>query len=176
MSTTNWYGIRVRSRFEQVTFSALEARDLEVFLPLVRQRRRWSDRMKEISLPLFPGYVFCRLNLERRIRVLDSPGVVNIVGFGNRPAPIPDDEIEAIKVMLRSSLPILPHPFLASGQKIRIDHGPLAGAEGVVVELKEQYHLVASVTLFQRSVSVELERDWVEPVRSSSRVPALSAQ
>ena len=169
MNTTNWYGIRVRSKFEQVTLAALEARNVEAFLPLVRQRRRWSDRVKEISMPLFPGYVFCRLNLEWRLPVLDSPGVVNIVSFGNRPAPIPDEEIEAIRVMLRSSLPILPHPFLASGQKIRIEFGPLAGAEGVVVEVREQYRLVASVTLFQRSVSVELERDWIEPLHSGSR-------
>ena len=127
----NWYGLRVRSKFEQTTSAALEARDCEVFLPVVRTRRRWSDRAKEIDTPLFPGYVFCRFHPAQRVPVLGSPGVVNIVGFGNEPACIPDHEIEAVKAMLRSSLPIFPHPFLTSGQRIRIGRGPLdTGAAG----------------------------------------------
>jgi transcriptional antiterminator NusG len=167
-NTINWYAIRVRSKFEQVTSTALEARNHEIFLPLVRTRRRWSDRVKEVTAPLFPGYVFCRFDPLHRVPVLDAPGVVNLVGFGNQPAPIPNREIESVKAMLRSSLPVLPHPFLASGQRIRIDQGPLAGAEGIVVEAKKQFRLVASVTVFQRSGCVELERDWVQPLSSGS--------
>jgi transcription antitermination factor NusG len=167
-NTINWYGVRVRSKLEQITSAALAAKDYEVFLPRVRTRRGWSDRVKEIDAPLFPGYVFCRFRPAERVSVLDSPGVVSVVGFGNQPASIPDEEIEAVRAMLRSSLPIFPHPFLMSGQKIRIDRGPLAGAEGIIVEVKKQFRLVASVSVFQRSVSVELEREWVRPLASGS--------
>ncbi len=159
-----WYGVRVRSNFEHVTAAALQSRGLEEFLPVTRARRRWSDRVKYIDQPLFPGYVFCRFDGSSRVPVLSSPGVVGIVGFGARLAPIPEEEIEAIRAMIDSSLPIYPHPFLREGQKIRLRRGPLAGAEGVIVEFKKQFRLVASVSLLQRSVSVEIDREWIAPI------------
>jgi transcription antitermination factor NusG len=96
--------------------------------------------------------------------VLGSPGVVNIVGFGSSLASIPEEEIEAVRAMVSSTLPVFPHPFLRAGQKIRLKDGPLTGAEGVVVEIKKQFRLVASVSLLQRSVSVEIDREWVSPI------------
>jgi len=156
-----WYGVRVRSNFEQMASTALRAKGYEEFLPLIKVRRRWSDRTKCIDQPLFPGYVFCRFDAARRIPVLEAPGVVGVIAFGKQFASIPEEEIAAVKAMLLSSLLVQPYPFLQSGQKIRIVRGPLAGVEGVVVEIKKEFRLVASVTLLQRSISVEIERDWV---------------
>jgi transcription antitermination factor NusG len=159
-----WYAVRVRSNFEQVTATALRSRGVEEFLPVTRARRRWSDRTKYIDQPLFPGYVFCRFIPAYRTPVLDSPGVINIVGFGSRLAPIPEEEIQAVRAMVSSTLPVFPHPFLKAGQKIRLKYGPLAGADGIVVEVRKQFRLVASLSLLQRSVSVEIDREWIFPI------------
>ena len=120
--------------------------------------------MKELQAPLFPGYVFCRFDAARRTPILECAGVAGIVGFGKQLAPIPAEEIASIQAILESSLPFQPYPFLAPGQKICIERGPLAGVEGVVVGVKNGFRLVASVTLLQRSVSVEIEREWARPL------------
>ena len=159
-----WFGIRVRSCFERVTASILRSKGYEAFLPELRARRRWSDRIKEIQTPLFPGYVFCRLDPQRRLSVLKTPGVVSVVGFGGVPAAIPDSEIEAIRLMLGSALPVAPYPFLSAGQHVRIVRGPLTGLEGFVLGRRREFLLVISITLLQRSVSVEVEREWIEPI------------
>ena len=163
-SLQSWFGIRVKSCFEQVTSSILRAKGYEEYVPVVRSRRRWSDRFKEIEAPVFPGYVFCRFDPNRRLPILTTTGVVSVVGFGGVPAPIPDEEIQAVRVMLASALPLYPHPFLAVGQRVRIEHGPLAGAEGFVISVEKDFRLVASISLLQRSISVELDCEWVEAV------------
>ena len=160
----SWFGVRVRSHFEQIASAAMRARGIEEFVPIVRVRRRWSDRIKELDVPLFPGYVFCRFDMERRTPVMSCPGVVNVISFDGRPAPIPDEEIQSVRALIDSSLGVQPHPFLASGEKVRIDYGPLAGVEGMVVEMKKRFRLVVSVNLLQRSISVEIDRAWVSPV------------
>lgn len=156
-----WYAVRVRSNFEQITSTALRGKGYQEFLPTIKSRRRWSDRIKCIDQPLFPGYVFCRFDWRHRVPVLETPGVAGLIAFGKQIASIPEEEIESIRAMLASSLPVQPYPFLCSGQRIRIDRGPLAGAEGVVVEIKKEFRLVASITLLQRSVSVEIDREWI---------------
>ena len=158
-----WYGVRVRSRFERVTSIALRSKGIEEFLPLVQVRRRWSDRIQQVELPLFPGYVFSRFDLNARLPVLECPGVVHLVSIGGAPAPIPEEELQAVRRMIDAKLPIEPYPFLRAGQKIRVDRGPLAGVEGVVVKLKNAFRLVAAVTLLQRSISVEIDPAWVSP-------------
>ena len=159
-----WYAVKCRSKCEGIASSNLQAKGYQQFLPLVRSRRRWSDRTKELSVPLFPGYVFCRFHAAHRVPILESAGVAGIVAFGPRLASIPAEEILAVETMLRLCQHVEPLPFLPLGQKIRIERGPLAGVEGTVVALKNGFRLVASVTLLQRSVSVELDRDWACPV------------
>jgi len=159
-----WYAVRVRSHCEHMASAMLDSRGYERFLPTFRSRRRWSDRVKQLQVPLFPGYVFCRFDAARRTPILECAGVAGIVGFGNHLAPIPADEIASIQAILQSSLPFEPYPFLSVGQKIQIDRGPLAGVEGVVVAVKSGFRLVASVTLLQRSVSVEIDREWASPL------------
>ena len=125
-----WYGIRVRSNFESTTAMVLEGKGFHPFLPLRQVRRRRCDRYKTISIPLFPGYVFCRLDVQRRLPVLTSPGVVSIIGRGKTPEPIPNGEIDAIQTVLNSGLAAEPWPLVRQGQRVRLQEGPLAGLEG----------------------------------------------
>jgi len=159
-----WYGVRTRSNHERIAAAILEGKGYEHYLPLYRTRRRWSDRVVTIDLPLFPGYVFCRFDPRRRVPIVSTPGVIGIVGFGNEPAPIPDIEIEAIDQILRSGLLTEPHPFLREGQRVRVTQGALKNMEGILAKRKSDYRLVVSVNMLQRSVAVEIDQDSVTPV------------
>ena len=160
-----WYAVRVRSRYEFVTSRDLRSRGYEEFLPSYQTRHKWSDRDRDLELPLFPGYLFCRFNPRDPYRVLNSPGVVHVVRAGRDFIPVDEREIAAIQRICRSGLPVEPWPFLQVGRRILVEHGPLAGTEGIVVELKGKCRLVASLTLLQRSVASEIDREWVRPVR-----------
>src|SRR6185436_19047058 len=136
----------------------------EVFLPLYRDRRRWSDRVKELELPLFPGYLFCRFDVTKRLPILTTPGIVQVVGLGKTPLPIEEKEIAAIQSIVISRLNAQPWPYLKVGQKVRIEQGRLTGLEGILIALKKTHRLVVSVSLLQRSVAVEVDHDWASPV------------
>jgi transcription antitermination factor NusG len=142
----------------------LDARGFESFLPLYKSQRRWSDRIKEIDLPLFPGYVFCHFSAMNRLPILTVPGVVQVVGIGKIPAPIDDTEIAAIQVAVKSGLPSEPWPSLCVGHRVRIEHGPLLGIEGTLLGFRGHSRLILSVTLLQRSVAVQVDEAWVQPI------------
>ncbi len=169
-----WFALRVRSKHERIAAAHLRERGFEEFSPSYKAERQWSDRKKTTDLFLFPGYVFCRLNPEDRLPVLTAPGVVNIVGFGNGPSPIPDHEIQRVRRMVRSGLLITPWPFLQRGQTVLIERGPLAGLEGILQEVKGKFRLVVSISLLQRSVSSEVARVWVRPLKPSHSNEALT--
>jgi transcription antitermination factor NusG len=159
-----WYGVRTKPNHESVAASALERKGYEQYLPVYRYRRRWSDRVVDLNLPQFPGYVFCRFDAMRRLPILMTHGVMSIVGFGQGPTPIPDCEIEAIQLVIRSGLASEPYPFLHEGQRIRVNRGLLEGLEGLLLKKKSEWRMVVSITMLQRSVSVEIDREWVSEV------------
>lgn len=162
----HWFALQVKQRYEQLTATALRNRGYEQFLPLYKHRRRWSDRFKQVDLPLFPGYLFCKLDPTNRLPVLTTPGVVLIVGIGKVPVPVEESEIAAVRSIVASQLPAQPWPFLRAGQRVRIDYGPLRGVEGVFLNHKNQFRLVVSVMILQRSVAVEVDSDWVTPLKT----------
>jgi transcription antitermination factor NusG len=164
MDSLPWYALQVRPRFEKAIASTLLSKGYEGFLPLYRHRSRWSDRMKEVQLPLFTGYLFCRLDLNRRLPVLITPGVMHIVGIGKIPHPVDEFEIAALQSIVVSGLQAEPRSYLSIGERVRIELGPLAGTEGILTSLKGSSRLVVSVNLLQRSVSVEIDESWVVPV------------
>lgn len=159
-----WFAVQVKTTHEKRVAGLLDQRGYERFLPTYRQRRRWSDRIKEVDQPLFPGYVFCRFAPQARLGVLKTDGVYRVVGIGPVPAPIDEDEILAIQHAVESGLAVRPHPFLVAGQRVRIDGGPLAGVQGLVTDVRRRDRLVLSVSLLQRSLSVEIDSAWVTPV------------
>ena len=164
-----WFALQVRSRYENIVTAHLGGMGYESFLPLYMCRRRWSDRFKEIECPLFPGYVFCRLNPLDRLPILMIPGVSLIVGMGKTPVAIDESEIAAIQSAVKSGLPSQPCPFVQIGQRVRIEHGPLCGLEGVLLDFRGRHRLVLSVTLLQRSIAVQVEDAWVTPIPQHHR-------
>lgn len=159
-----WYAVHVRSRFESQIAKMLRSKGYEEFLPTYRRKHRWSDRTKELDLPLFPSYLFSRFDARERLPILKTPGVIAIVGLRKTPVPISDEEIEAIRVIVQSGLPAEPWTRLTVGSRVFMDAGPLAGLEGLVVNVDKKFRLVVSVPLLQRSVGVEIDRSWVRPV------------
>jgi len=170
--TYSWFALQTRSRYEHFAAAHLRSKGYELFLPVYTCRRRWSDRIKELELPLFPGYVFCKFDLLNRLPILVTPGVIQVIGTGKSPIPIDDAEIAALQAVAQSELPRQPWPFLQVGQKVRIAHGPLSGFEGILVNLKGNHRLVLSVGLLRRSVAVEIDSAWVAPI--SSKLPQAS--
>jgi transcription antitermination factor NusG len=174
VSSLQWYVVAVRPNSERSATLHLRDKGYETLLPLYRVRRKWSDRSKEIETPLFTGYAFCRFDARQRLPILQVPGVVSILGFpGTGPIPVDDGEIDAIRTLVRSGLLVGPWPLLREGHFVTVERGPLAGVSGIVIEAKSKCRLVISVSLLQRSVYAEVERDWVVPQESAQ--PALTA-
>ncbi|MEQ1946411.1 MAG: transcription termination/antitermination NusG family protein [Bryobacteraceae bacterium] len=165
-----WYALTAKHQHERVLSNALAAKGFEALAPTYIARSFWSDRTKEVERALFPGYVFCKLGLAGRIPVLDTPGISRIVGFGGRPTPIPEEEIEAIRAAFLSKFPIRQWPHLKPGDRVRIERGPLKGITGTLLRDKDGYQFVVGVELLQRSIAVQLDADAVVPTQSYPRV------
>jgi len=164
ITEVGWYAAYTCARHEKRVAEQLDGRGVESFLPLYGVLRRWKDRRVHLQLPLFPGYVFVHLALRERKRVLEVPGVVRLVSFNGLPCPIPDPQMEALRRGLVASLGAQPHPFLTVGRRVRIIRGPLQGFEGVLLRHRGLARIVLSLELIQRSISVSLEGDAVEPI------------
>ncbi|MBZ5678031.1 MAG: NusG-like protein [Acidobacteriia bacterium] len=170
-----WYALQVRAGMEKIASAALGGKGYEDFLPLYAVQRRWSDRVKEVEVPIFPGYLFCRFDpLDRLVPVLTTPGVSRIVSAGRTPIPVVEEEIEALHRIVHSGLVAEPWPFLSAGCHIAIDRGPLAGLDGVLTRLDGGHRLVVSVSLLQRSVAVQVDRAWVREISNTARPDLLS--
>ncbi len=159
-----WWALYTRHQHEKAVAEVLSMKGFEVFLPLYESIRRWKDRSKVLSLPLFPCYVFVRGGLHRRLQVVTTPGVYTILCNGERFAIIPDSDIESIRKTVEGPFRVEPHPFLKCGERVRVIRGSLEGVEGVLVRKKNLYRLVLSVNMLAQSVSVEIDGSDVEPV------------
>ena len=167
---TPWYAIYTRHQNEKVIADGLQRTGVEVFLPTYETIRRWSDRKKRVSVPLFPCYVFLRCGFERRVRVLTMPGVHFFVSFFGEPATVPEAEIAGIRKLVQSGIPVEPHPFLQTGDRVRVKSGPLADVEGIFIRRKGSYRLVLSCGILGKSVSVEVDAFNVHRLGSSPPV------
>lgn len=157
--STQWFAISVRSNHESIVKTMLEHKGYEVFLPLYRHRRKWSDRVKESSSPLFPGYVFCRFDPSLiSAPVVTTPGVIKVIGVGPTPVAVDDAEIESIRKVVAAGFTVSPWSQFQPGSAVNILSGPLAGVQGTVVRIKSQDELVLSISLLQRSVVVHIDR------------------
>ena len=162
---TAWYALRTRSRHEKRVRDQLATRGIEPFLPLVTRWRRWQDRRKQVAFPLFPGYCFARFLPRERLAVLTAFGVVQILGNHAGPIPVPEVEIEGVRRLVTSTLPVDPHPYLREGDWVEVIHGPLVGLQGILLRKGARARLVIGVRLIQQAVSVELDAGDIVSIR-----------
>lgn len=158
-----WYAAYTSANHEKRVAVQLEERAVEHFLPLYESVRRWKDRRMNLQLPLFPGYVFVRLALRDRLKVLQVPGVARLVGFNGRPCALPEREIEAMQMCLSRGAYLEPYPYLKTGRKVCIKKGPLEGCEGILLRRKGACRVVLSIELITRSIVADVDATDLEP-------------
>lgn len=161
-----WYALYTVVRHEKAADRALKQKQIETFLPLREITSQWKDRKKRVLLPLFPGYLFVSTTLDHKLNILNTPGIVRILGTSGTPAPIPDDQIESIRKLLDSKVPFDPHPYMTEGKTVIVTHGPLQGIIGRILKRKGINKLLLSVDLIKRAVSVEVDIGIVELLES----------
>lgn len=159
-----WYALYTIAHHEKRVAQQLEERQLECFLPLYRSVRRWSDRRKEVQLPLFPGYLFVYTDLAERSRILRVASVVHFVCCNGQPTPVPAVEIENLRSALSGNARVQPHPYLKAGRRVRVHSGPMAGLEGILTARRGRLRVVLAIDPIMRSVAVEVGADEVEPI------------
>lgn len=161
----NWYAVYTWAHHERRVAEMMAQRQIHSFLPVYRSLRRWKDRCKEIEMALFPSYVFVHLALCDRVRVLEIPGVVDMVGARGKPTPLANQEIECFQRGMDGCVKLHPHPFLKIGRKVRVRYGALRGSEGILIRRKDGPRLVVSIEILMRSVAVEVDETDVEPCK-----------
>ena len=162
----SWFAVRTLSRHEKLVRDQLAKRNVEHFLPATKRLNQWTDRKKEVEVPLFPGYCFARLRWEDRLTVLQAQGVVSFVGSAARAEPIPDEEIDSLRKVLKNSSEFAYHPCLKEGMLVEVIHGPLQGVKGRLVREARCARLVLSITLIRRAVGIEIDARSVAPASS----------
>ncbi len=171
-----WWAIYTRHQHEKSVADTLSAKGFEVFLPTYQSIRRWNDRRKILSLPLFPCYVFVRGSLGRRLQIVTTPGIHMILAHGETFAAIPETEIQALRRTVEGHFRVEPHPFLRCGDRVRVTRGSLQGVEGILVRKKNIFRLVLSVEMLAQSVAVEVDAADIEPLRVPTGVSSLPPQ
>jgi transcription termination/antitermination protein NusG len=159
----HWYAAYTCANHEKRVAEQMRERSVDHFLPQYRAMRRWKDRRVQLDLPLFPGYVFVRVSLGERLRVLQVPSVVRLVSFGGRPVALPDEQMTRLREGLASKMQAGPHPYLTVGRRVRILRGALAGLEGILVRLRGSVRVVLTLELILRSISVEVDAADIAP-------------
>jgi transcription antitermination factor NusG len=172
-----WYAAYTSARHEKKVAEHLHQREIECFLPLYETVRQWNNGRHRVQLPLFPSYVFVRMNLRDKLRVLQVPGLAQIISFNGAPAVLPDAEIETMRSALSSGVAAQPHKYLSVGTRVEICRGPLQGMRGILLRNQGQFRVVLSVEMIMRSIVVEVEASDVEALdRSGSRSTTSESQ
>jgi transcription antitermination factor NusG len=168
-----WFALQVKTRFEPTCARILRSKGYEEYLPLCKctSRRIGAQNLSALQ-PLFPGYVFCRLNANAKGLVVTTPGVIRVVGYGGIPIAISDEEIASVRSCTESGRPLYPWPHLYVGQRIRVTAGPLRGVEGNLIRVKKIHRLVVSINLLQQAAAVEIDADWA--VSASPSITTIS--
>jgi transcription antitermination factor NusG len=166
-AASNWFALYTTPRHEKQVSRHLEQRQIEFYLPLYRSERKWRDGSRvSLDLPLFPSYLFVHIQRSERVRVLEVPGALAVVGgTGGEPAALPDATIEALRSGLERRH-AEPHPLLTVGQRVRIQSGALAGLEGVVMRKKNSFRVVLTLEHIMKSIAVEVDGTDLEPISS----------
>ncbi len=164
----HWYALRVKPQHERTVSYALQKKGFERYVPLYKALRRWADSLKELDLPIFPGYIFCRIAPNEAPEILATPAVYQFVARGAVPAPIEEHELHVIQRIESAGLPVGPWPYLKEGQQVRISRGPLTGVIGLLASSTKSWHVVVNVQLLQRGVAVTVDRSDLAPLAAAA--------
>jgi len=169
-SSSDWFAVQTGYRCEQRVAQGLVTKGFETYLPLMREVHHWTDRKKIVDVPVFSGYLFvrCDPDVQNRVRVLETPGTLRLLGGNHAPSPVPDHEVEAVRRMLSSGLDCERCESLTPGSIVRVVCGPLAGLRGRLVKIKNNVRLIVAISLFSQAISTELQLDDVEVVQLTS--------
>lgn len=167
-SATQWFAAYTVANHEKRVARQLADRAIRYYLPLYQSVRQWKDRRMRLDRPLFPGYVFVEMGQQDRLKVIQIPSLVRLVGFGNQPTALPESDVAAIRLCLEQTGKVEPHPVISAGQRVRIVGGALAGMEGIVARKKGVSRLVLCVSLIMRAVAIEVDETDVESIPYSS--------
>jgi transcription antitermination factor NusG len=173
MTFPRWYAVTTQPRHEKTVAQQLAAKSIETFLPLLTSPSQWKDRKVLIERPIFPGYVFTRIDLKDRHHVFNVPSVVRMLSFNGAPSAIDEAEIAAVRLCLTSAEKPESHPYLKSGELVRVKSGSLQGLEGVVVRNKSQCRIVVSISLIQQSIAVEIDASLLELIETANTTGCL---
>lgn len=164
LHAAHWYAVYTSANHEKRVAEQLAGKEVEHLLPLYEAVRQWKDRRVRLQVPLFPGYVFVRVALSEKLKILQMRGVARLVGFGDKPVSLPENEIESLRRGLQGALKMEPHPYLNEGQRVRIIRGPLTGLDGILLRKKGNLRLVLSIDLIMRSVVLDVEAMDILPI------------
>ncbi len=168
--SARWFALQVRTRWESSTALLLSGKGYQTFLPTYKVHKRSNGKFREARAALFPGYVFCQFEAQKRLPILVTPGVIAVVGQGRVPQPVEDSEIASIQSAVSSGIHVEPWPYLEIGQKIRIEQDSFHGLEGILINFKGGYRVVVSISLLRRSVALEIDRACIKPVQENHRI------
>lgn len=171
--TARWYALYTRSRFEKKIDDDFRRRGIECFLPLVEEVRLWSDRKKKVLEPLFRGYIFVRTDLRNKVSILQTDGIVRFVGVRNTPSPVPEHQINWVRILAGSPDAIRREEYVSVGEVVRITAGQFKGVEGFVMKVKDTARVAVSLSCIAQSVSVEVPQEFLERIDQPVAEPSI---
>ena len=159
-----WIAVRAKPRAEKVAFEQLKKNGIDAYLPLVKQKRKWSDRMKWVELPLFPAYLFARIPLKNSIYVLQTHGVSSIVKFSGEIAVVQDEVIQSIRWALDGGYELESTEYFSVGDEVEVIEGPMKKTRGIVVEHKGEERLVIKIDALQQAIAVHIDNKFLKSI------------
>ena len=164
----NWIVVRSKPRSEKIAYAQLKEKGIEAYLPLLKERRKWSDRKKWVEFPLFSSYLFAKIEIKNSIFVLQTNGVSSLVKFGEEIAIVQDEVVNAIKLAIDGGYQLTPAEYFAAGNAVEVIEGPMAGVKGIVVKLKGKDRLVIKIDAIQQALSIDIDTRFIKNIKSKS--------
>ena len=168
MMDKQWIVVRSKPRSEKVAHNELVKKNIEAYLPLLKERRKWSDRKKWVEFPLFSSYLFARIDIKDSIFVLQTQGVNTIVKFGKQIAIVQNSVIKAIRLAMEGGYQLEPVEYFVEGNQVEVIAGPMKGVKGIVAKLKGQNRLILKIDAIQQALSIQIESKFIKNLNSKN--------
>ena len=168
MMDKQWIVVRSKPRSEKVAHNELVKKNIEAYLPLLKERRKWSDRKKWVEFPLFSSYLFARIDIKDSIFVLQTQGVNTIVKFGKQIAIVQNSVIKAIRLAMEGGYQLEPVEYFVEGNRVEVVAGPMKGIKGIVAKLRGQNRLIIKIDAIQQALSIQIESKFIRKLNGKN--------